>query len=143
ITKDKINIFTFSGRKVVSKVAKITFSVDAVQKQGFAHFMLKEIHEQPEILRLMLQTRLKGDSVRLEGLGLTDQKLKAVKQIVIVACGTAYHAGLVGKYIIEKLAGIPVLVDVSSEFRYRDPIIDKKTLVIAISQSGETADTLA
>lgn len=143
ITKDKVNVFTFNGKKVPVKVVKITFSIDAVQKQGFAHFMLKEIHEQPDVINQMLKLRVKGDQIRLEGLGLTDAKLKAFKQIVIVACGTAYHAGLVGKYIIEKLAGIPVVVDVSSEFRYRNPIVDKNTLIIAISQSGETADTLA
>src|SRR3990167_8285593 len=110
--------------------------------------MLKEIHEQPEVLSQMLKLRVKGvgrssTQIRLEGLGLSEAKLKKIKQITIVACGTAYHAGLVGKYIIEKLAGVPVTVDVSSEFRYRNPIVDKKTLVIAISQSGETADTLA
>ena len=105
--------------------------------------MLKEIHEQPEIIRHMLKTRLKGERVHLEGLKLTDLQLKNMNHIVIVACGTAYHAGLVGKYWIESLSRIPVSVDVSSEFRYRQPIINRKTLVVAISQSGETADTLA
>ncbi len=143
LRKDKVNIFTFSGKAVRPKVDTVTFKIDAVQKQGYAHFMLKEIHEQPEVLRQMLQKRLKGEALDLEGLGLDDQQLKAVDQIIIVACGTAYHAGLVGKYIIESLAGVRVSVDVSSEFRYRQPIIGKKTLVMAISQSGETADTLA
>lgn len=143
ITKNKIDVFNFNGKKVNPKISKITFSVNAVQKQGFAHFMLKEIHEQPHVLNQMLKTRLKSGQVRLDGLGLTDSQIKQFKKIAIVACGTAYHAGLVGKYIIEKLAAVPVAVDVSSEFRYRDPIVDKKTLIIAISQSGETADTLA
>jgi glucosamine--fructose-6-phosphate aminotransferase (isomerizing) len=143
LTKNKIDIFDFKGKRVKSKIAKITFSVDSVQKQGFPHFMLKEIHEQPEVLSRMLKARVKGNQIRLDGLGLSDAKLKGFEQITIVACGTAYHAGLVGKYIIEKLAGIPVTVDVSSEFRYRDPIVTKRTLIIAISQSGETADTLA
>ncbi len=143
LRKDKVNIFTFAGTSVKPKVDTVTFRIDAVQKQGYAHFMLKEIHEQPEVLRQMLQKRLKGETLYLDGLGLNDRQLKAIDQIVIVACGTAYHAGLVGKYIIESLSGVRVSVDVSSEFRYRQPIIGKKTLVMAISQSGETADTLA
>ena len=143
LRKDKVNVSAFSGKPVKPKVDTVTFKIDAVQKQGYAHFMLKEIHEQPEVLRQMLQKRLKGETLDLEGLGLNDRQLNAVDQIVIVACGTAYHAGLVGKYIIESLSGVRVSVDVSSEFRYRQPIIGKKTLVMAISQSGETADTLA
>src|SRR3989338_6596397 len=143
LRKDKVNISTFSGKAVRPKVDTVTFKLDAVQKQGYAHFMLKEIHEQPEVLRQMLQKRLKAGVVHLEGLGLNDRQLKAVDAVVIVACGTAYHAGLVGRYVIERLSGVPVSVDVSSEFRYRQPIIGKKTLVMAISQSGETADTLA
>ena len=143
LRKDKVDIFTFSGKAVKPKVDTVTFKIDAVQKQGYAHFMLKEIHEQPDVLRQMLHKRLKGETLRLEGLGLNDRQLKTVDHIIIVACGTAYHAGLVGKYIIESLSGVRVSVDVSSEFRYRQPIIGKKTLVMAISQSGETADTLA
>lgn len=143
IQKDQIRLFTFSGKAVVPKVDHVTMKVDAVQKQGYAHFMLKEIHEQPDVLKKMLHDRIGGDSVHLEGLRLTDKQLKGVKNIFIVACGTAYHAGMVGKYVIESLASVPVSIDVSSEFRYRNPIVDKKTLVVAISQSGETADTLA
>jgi len=143
LTKDSIELSTFAGAKVMPKIDTVTFSVEAVQKQGYAHFMLKEIHEQPEVLAQMLHLRLKNDSVELEGLGLTKLQLKGIKNIAVVACGTAYHAGLVGKYFIERLAGIPVNVDAASEFRYRDPIVDKKTLIVAISQSGETADTLA
>jgi len=143
LRKNEIKIFTFEGKIVRPKIDKVTFEIDAVKKQGYAHFMLKEIHEQPSIIRQMLKTRLKGETVRLDGLGLTDAQLKNIKHIVIVACGTAYHAGLVGRYLIESLSQIPVSVDVSSEFRYRNPILDRKSLVIAISQSGETADTLA
>ncbi|MBI5149723.1 MAG: glutamine--fructose-6-phosphate transaminase (isomerizing) [Candidatus Omnitrophica bacterium] len=143
LRKDKVDVSTFGGKAVKPKIDQVTFKLDAVRKQGYAHFMLKEIHEQPEALRQMLQKRLKADTVYLEGLGLSDRQLKAVRNIVVVACGTAYHAGLVGKYVIERLAGVPVSVDVSSEFRYRQPIIGKNTLVMAISQSGETADTLA
>ena len=143
LTKDDVRVFSFEGRPVKPKIDQVTFKVDAVQKQGFAHFMLKEIHEQPEVLEKMIKARLKGNRVVLQGLGLSEKQLKAFKNIMVVACGTAYHAGLVGRYIIEKLTGIPVSVDAASEFRYRDPIVDKKTLIIAISQSGETADTLA
>lgn len=143
ITKDKVSISTFNGKAVKMKIDHVTFQLDAVQKQGYDHFMLKEMHEQPEVIRQMLESRLKGDKVFLKGLGLTDKKLKSFNQIFIVACGTAYHAGLVGKYVIEKLSGVPVSIDVSSEFRYRNPIVDRKTLIVAISQSGETADTLA
>ena len=143
VTKKHVEVFTFTGKKVKPKVDTVKFNVEAVQKQGYAHFMLKEIHEQPDVLQQMLKSRLKGNTVVLDGLGLTDKELKAVRQIMIVACGTAYHAGLVGKYCIERFAGIPVSVDAASEFRYRDPIVDRHTLIVAISQSGETADTLA
>ncbi|MCK5580070.1 MAG: glutamine--fructose-6-phosphate transaminase (isomerizing) [Candidatus Omnitrophica bacterium] len=143
ITKENVEVSTFAGKKVPLKVDKVTFSVDAVQKQGFAHFMLKEIHEQPDVLRQMLKTRLKGNQVCLEGLNLKDKELKGFTRIIVVACGTAYHAGMVGRYLIEKMTGIPVSVEAASEFRYRDPIVDKKTLILAVSQSGETADTLA
>jgi glucosamine--fructose-6-phosphate aminotransferase (isomerizing) len=143
IRKDHIGIQTFGGKRVRPKVDRVTFSVDAVQKQGFAHFMLKEIHEQPRVIERMLKARVKGRKILLDGIGLTEKQIQGIRQICIVACGTAYHAGIVGKYVIEQLTGIPVNIDVSSEFRYRDPIIDKKTLIVPISQSGETADTLA
>ena len=143
ITKDKIDVYNFTGKKVAAKVHKVTFNIDAVQKQGFAHFMLKEIHEQPDVLAQMLKARLKDHRVVLEDMEISRKTLSIIKNIFIVACGTAYHAGVVGKYCIEKLARIPVSIDAASEFRYRDPIVDKHTLIIAISQSGETADTLA
>jgi len=143
MTKDTIDVFTFEGKRVRHKTDTVTFSVDAVQKQGFAHFMLKEIHEQPGVLERMIKSRLKGDRIRLEDVGLKAKEFRTIKSIFIVACGTAYHAGLVGKYIIEKLAQIPVSVEAASEFRYRNPILDKRTLIVTVSQSGETADTLA
>ncbi|MBF0522200.1 MAG: glutamine--fructose-6-phosphate transaminase (isomerizing) [Candidatus Omnitrophica bacterium] len=143
IQKDKVQIFDFNGKAVSFKVDKVTLKVDTVQKQGYPHFMLKEIHEQPHVLTQMFRHCLKPKAVSLDEIGLSDKQLKDMTQIFIVACGTAYHAGMVGKYLIELLAGIPVAIDVSSEFRYRTPIIGKKTLVLAISQSGETADTLA
>ncbi|MCA9408702.1 MAG: glutamine--fructose-6-phosphate transaminase (isomerizing), partial [Candidatus Omnitrophica bacterium] len=141
--KDRVDIFTFEGKSVKPKIDEVTFSIEAVQKQGFDHFMLKEVHEQPDVLQKMIGFRLKKGEVVLEGLNLTEKQLQSIRNITIVACGTAYHAGMVGKYIIEHLSGRPVNIDVSSEFRYRDPIVDKHTLLLAISQSGETADTLA
>ncbi len=143
IRKDGVSVSTFDGKPVKHKVDRVTFQIDAAKKQGYPHFMLKEIHEQPEVLEKMLSSRLKKGRVSLEGLSLSDAALKGIARIKIVACGTAYHAGLVGRYVIEELARIPVEVDVSSEFRYRTPIVDRRTLVVAVSQSGETADTLA
>ena len=143
LRKDKVQVFTFDGKPAKYKIDTVTFKADAVGKQGYEHFMLKEIDEQPDVLQRMLRLRLKGNAVHLEGLNLTEKQLKGIQNIMIVACGTAHHAGMVGKYIIEALSGVPVTVDVSSEFRYRNPIVTKRTLVLAISQSGETADTLA
>jgi len=143
LKKNSIKVMGFSGKVVRPKIDKITFRQDTVLKQGFAHFMLKEIYEQPDVLTQMIKARIKGNNITLDGFGLSEKQLRSVKNIIIIACGTAYHAGLVGKYVIEKLTGIPVSVDAASEFRYRDPIVRKSTLVIAISQSGETADTLA
>lgn len=143
IKKDSLRIFDFEGRRVTPKIQTVNFAIEAVQKGGFPHFMLKEIHEQAHVLNTMLSARLKDGHISLEGLSLSEKELKDIQKIIIVACGTAYHAGLVGEYIIEQMAAVPVSVELSSEFRYRAPIIKKNTLVIAISQSGETADTLA
>ena len=143
LQKDKVEVFGFNGKKAMPKIHTIHFSLDAVQKQGYAHFMLKEIHEQPKVLEVLLRAYLKNQQIDLKGLRLNNRELRSIKKIIIVACGTAYHAGLVGKYMLEKLARLPVSIDVSSEFRYRDPILNKNTLIITISQSGETADTLA
>ena len=144
ITKNNIEIFNVSsGKKVSYKWHKLTYDISAAEKDGYPHFMLKEIFEQPKVANKIISSRISGNKIAFNELKIKDSALKKTKNIVIVACGTAYHAGLVGKYIIETVARIPVNVDVSSEFRYRDPLIDKNTLVIAISQSGETADTLA
>jgi glucosamine--fructose-6-phosphate aminotransferase (isomerizing) len=143
LTREGIKIWDFNGKAVTPKIDTVTFTVGSAQKEGFAHFMLKEIHEQPTVLNHMLMLRLKGNRLNMEGLGLSDAAIKAVKKVVIVACGTAYHAGLVGRYIIELLARVSVEVETSSEFRYRSPIVDKGALIVAVSQSGETADTLA
>ena len=143
LRRDGVEVTGFDGKKAEVKIDKVTFHMEAAQKQGYPHFMLKEIHEQPEVMARMLKARLKNGRVVLDGLGLPEAALKGIERIKVVACGTAYHAGLVGRYIIEELSGVPVDVDVSSEFRYRTILANKRTLVIAVSQSGETADTLA
>lgn len=144
VKADEVKIFNEDRKEIKREVFHVTWDVDAAEKEGYEHFMLKEIYEQPKGLSETLNRRLTKDGkIRLEGISLTKKDIDNINKIYIVACGTAYHAGLVGKYIIEKLAKIPVEVDVASEFRYRDPLVDEKTLFIAISQSGETLDTLA
>ena len=144
LRKDKVKILDSSGREKKKRVDTIKWNIASAQKSGFPHFMLKEISEQPRVLRHILSSRIKGTSqISLEGINLSDSAIKGISNIIILACGTAYHAGCVGKYLIEKFCNIPVAVDLSSEFRYRSPIVSKNTLVVAISQSGETADTLA
>lgn len=144
LTPENIRIYNENGDIVRRASMKINWSIEDAEKGGYEHFMLKEINEQPGAVKETLERRIdENDNVRLDGISLTKEDLEGFSRICIVACGTAYHAGLVGKYVIEKLARIPVEVDVASEFRYRDPIIDEHTLFIAISQSGETLDTLA
>lgn len=143
LTADTCDIYDAKGKKVQRKTVSIKWDISQAEKGGYRHFMLKEIFEQPVILKNILKERLKGDNVVFEELEIGKDALKKIKKIAIVACGTAYHAGMTGKYIIEKYAKVPVWVDTSSEFRYRDPLVDRETLVIVISQSGETADTLA
>ncbi len=145
LTKDKVRVTDFSGNVIPKTASRINWDITSAQKAGYPHFMLKEINEQPKILENFLNARINKDTYKItfEEQHIPEETLKNIKSIAVVACGTAYHAGFVGKYIIESLCGIPVAVDVSSEFRYRDLLIDKQTLVIAISQSGETADTLA
>ena len=143
LSKDSVRISSLSGKKVSRNPAHISWDIAQAQKQGYKHFMLKEINEQPKIIENLLKMRIKGEKVIFDEQKIPEEKLKEIKNIFIVACGTAYHAGMVGKYIIESICSIPVSVDVSSEFRYRNLLLDKNTLVIAVSQSGETADTLA
>jgi len=145
LTGNEIKITNISGETVKRTVSRVNWDASQAQKQGWPHFMIKEINEQPGILELMLSQRIKKsvNEVYFDELRISDAELSEINNINIVACGTAYHAGMGGKYIIEELCKIPVCVDVSSEFRYRDPLIDSKTLTIAVSQSGETADTLA
>ncbi len=143
LTKDRVLVKDMTGRTVSRKIAKINWDISQAEKAGYKHFMLKEIFEQSVILENILDERCKHSKVHFEELKIKEKDLKAIKRIAIVACGTAYHAGLTGKYMLEEVAKLPCWVDVSSEFRYRDPLVDKDTLMIVISQSGETADTLA
>ena len=144
LTPDQVKIYDEDRNEVKREVFHVTWDADAAEKEGYEHFMLKEIYEQPKGLYETLTRRLNEDgTIKLDGISMTKEDMERFDKIYIVACGTAYHAGLVGKYIIEKLAKVPVEVDVASEFRYRDPFVDEKTLFIAISQSGETLDTLA
>lgn len=145
VHKDSVEITDRKGEPVAKKVFEVTWNAEAAEKGGYEHFMLKEIHEQPKAVRDTMSQRITSDkkSISFEELSWTPEYLNSFNKIYIVACGTAYHAGLVGKYYIEKMARVIVEVDVASEFRYRDPIVDDKTLLIVVSQSGETSDTLA
>ena len=144
LSKNSCKITDLNGRLVTRETRRINWDIEQAQKQGYKHFMLKEINEQPKIVEGLLDLRIQKDSrIIFQEQDIQLEKLKSIKSIFIVACGTAYHAGLVGKYALESLCKIPTYIDVSSEFRYRDLLIDKDTLVLAISQSGETADTLA
>ena len=143
ISAEAIRITDYAGKEIDRKPTDVDWDITQAEKAGFDHFMLKEIYEQPKLVRDILGNRVKGSRISFDELTLKDSLFSRISKIAIVACGTAYHAGLSGKYMIEWLAHIPTLVDTSSEFRYRNPIVDKKTLVIVISQSGETADTLA
>ncbi|MFH1201482.1 MAG: glutamine--fructose-6-phosphate transaminase (isomerizing) [Candidatus Omnitrophota bacterium] len=144
LEKGVVRVKDLKGKSIEKKVNTIKWDIKEAEKQGFAHFMLKEIHEQPKVSRQIISTHIdKDDRVYFQEFRINQAFLKEIRQIIILACGTAYHAGLVAKYVIEKLTDIPVWVDFSSEFRYRGLSLKKNTLVIAISQSGETADTLA
>ena len=143
VKKDSVQIYDVHKEPVHKEINTADWDVDAAEKGGYEHFMLKEIHEQPAAVRDTVSPRIINGMPDLSQDGVDMQKLKDYRQIFIVACGTAMHAGMVGKYVIEKLARKPVIVDIASEFRYRDPIITKDDLMIVISQSGETADTMA
>ncbi len=144
ITKDGVKLFTQDGKEIKKEIYHVTWNEDAAEKGGFEDFMLKEIHEQPRAIRDTMAGRISMDhDIVLDDLKITKEELENTDRVFIVACGTAYHAGLVGKNLIESLARIPVEVDIASEFRYRNPLVTDRSLVIVISQSGETADTLA
>ncbi len=143
MTPDGIEFFNYDGEPLDMKPTTVEWDAQAAEKGGYEHFMLKEIYEQPQTVRETLSPRLKDGNVVIDELGMNDDELRAVKKIYIVACGSAYHVGMTGKYVIEGIARIPVEVDLASEFRYRDPILEEDSLLILVSQSGETADTLA
>lgn len=143
LSKEHIRFFNIDGDKLEKTPTTIDWDIDAAEKGGYEHFMLKEIYEQPKAVRDTISPRLKNNDVVIEELGMTDEEIRAVRKISIIACGSAYHAGITGKYVLEGMARIPVEVDLASEFRYRNPIYEEGTLAIIISQSGETADSLA
>ncbi|WP_409343377.1 glutamine--fructose-6-phosphate transaminase (isomerizing) [Paenibacillus sp. MBLB4367] len=145
LTQDGVELMTIEGNFISREMFHVDWDIVTAEKAGFDHFMLKEIHEQPKAYRDTMGSRIsaEGDRVELKEIGMSAEQIRGIRNIHIVACGTAFHAGMIGKSVIEKLARIPVETDVASEYRYRSPIITSDTLAIVVSQSGETADTLA
>ena len=143
VRKGEITFYNLDGDEIEKECKKIEWDAEAAEKGGYEHFMMKEIHEQPKVVADTLNSVLKDGVIDLSEVGLSDDEIKNISAIQIVACGSAYHVGMVGQYVLEDLARISVRVELASEFRYRNPILDKNTLVIVISQSGETADSLA
>ena len=143
MTNSTMEFFNVDEEPIEKESVRIEWDVNAAEKGGYEHFMLKEMYEQPKAITDTFSPRIKEGKIVIEELNMTDDEIKEIKKIMIVACGSAYHAGVTSKYVFEGLSRIPVEVDVASEFRYRDPILEDGTLVVVISQSGETADTLA
>lgn len=143
LTEDTLEFFNVDEEQIQKEAAHIDWDVDAAEKGGYEHFMLKEMYEQPKAIADTFSPRIKDNDIVIEELNMTDEEIKNIHKIMIVACGSASHTGMTSKYIFEGMARIPVEVDLASEFRYRNPIIEEGTLVIIISQSGETADSLA
>jgi glucosamine--fructose-6-phosphate aminotransferase (isomerizing) len=143
ISGDQVSVYDCLGQPIHKKIARIAWDVQAAEKGGYEHFMLKEIMEQPGAVKATITPRIRDGRVFFEELKLSDDELRRITRIVITACGSAYYAGCSGKYVLEQLARIPVEVELASELRYSNPLIDEHTLLIAISQSGETADTIA
>lgn len=143
LTRGSIQFYNQELEPIQKEPERIQWDIDAAEKGGYEHFMMKEICEQPEALRKTISPRIREGKIVLDDVTLTAGQIRDIRKVFIVACGTSYHVGVVAKYAFERLLKIPLEVDVASEFRYRDPILDDKTLVIIISQSGETADTLA
>ena len=143
ITPDSITVFNPAGQPIEKKISRITWDIQSAEKGGYEHFMLKEIIEQPRAVKATIEPRIKDGDIILDETELTADYLESINKIVITACGSAYYAGCAGKYAIEKLCRIPVQVELASELRYSDPLIDEHTLLIVLSQSGETADTIA
>ena len=143
LSQDEIHFYNIDREEIQKEQVEIKWDAESAEKGGYEHFMLKEIHEQPRAVRDTIGAYVKDGKIDLSETGLTDEKLQEIERIYIVACGSAYHVGMVGKYVIEELADIPVEVDLASEFRYRNPKLVKNLLVVIVSQSGETADSLA
>jgi glucosamine--fructose-6-phosphate aminotransferase (isomerizing) len=143
LTEEDMRFFNVDEEPIQKTYTHIEWDVDAAEKGGYEHFMLKEMYEQPKAILDTFAPRIKGDEIIIEELGMSDEDIQSIRKIMIVACGSAYHAGVTAKYVLEGMARIPVEVDVASEYRYRNPILEEGTLVIIISQSGETADSLA
>ncbi len=143
LTKDEIHFYNLDQEEIEKEMVEIKWDAEAAEKGGYEHFMLKEIHEQPKAVQDTIGAYVKDGVIDFSETGLTDEILQNLERIYIVACGSAYHVGIVGKYVLEDLADIPVEVDLASEFRYRNPKLVKNSLVIVVSQSGETADSLA
>lgn len=143
LTGDSVSFYNLDLEELEKERVEITMDAEAAEKGGFPHFMLKEIYEQPRAVRDTLHSLLSEDAINMEKLGLTEEELKDIHEIYIVACGSAYHVGVALQYVIERMSGIPVRTDIASEFRYRAPILRPDTLCVIISQSGETADSLA
>ncbi len=143
IKSNGFKTYDFSGKETEKHLTTIDWQIDAAEKSGYEHFMLKEIMEQKDVINATILPRLNGEDIKLDNIEFSKDYLSNLKKIAIVACGSAYHVGCVAKYFIESLLRVPVEVDIASEFRYRCPIVDKNTLVIVISQSGETADSIA
>ncbi len=143
LSQDEIHFYNIDREEIQKEQVEIKWDAESAEKGGYEHFMLKEIHEQPRAVRDTIGAYVKDGKIDLSETGLTDEKLQEIERIYIVACGSAYHVGMVGKYVIEELADIPVEVDLASEFRYRNPKLVKNSQVVIVSQSGETADSLA
>ncbi len=143
LSADSIRIFDVSGQQIHKKITRILWDVQAAEKGGYEHFMLKEIMEQPGAVKATIAPRIKNGEIFFEEMGMSAEEIQQIDKIIITACGSAYYAGCAGKYALERLCRIPVHVELASELRYSDPLIDEHTLVIVISQSGETADTIA
>ncbi len=143
LTGESIAFYNVDGEEIPKEPTTIDWDINAAEKGGYEHFMLKEMYEQPQTVRDTLSPRIKDGAIVIEELGMGEEEIRAIRKIHIVACGSAYHAGVTAKYVFEGMARIPVEVDLASEFRYRNPILGEDELVIIISQSGETADSLA
>ena len=143
LTEGTATFYNLDGDQIEKELTEIKWDAESAEKGGYEHFMMKEIHEQPRAIADTINSVIKDDKIDLSSIGLQDEQIKNISQIYIVACGSAYHTGVVTQYVMEDLAKIPVRVELASEFRYRKPLLDKNGLVIVVSQSGETADTLA